>query len=113
MHLAPHHIVRSTSVRRLVAVAAALLAAACASDGATADLVRGVELVLKPYAAPDAPAPPPLREAREAFEGAYLDMVLTRTNNNVTAAARIAGRNRTDFYDLMRRHGRSPQRDGS
>jgi two-component system response regulator GlrR len=81
------------------------------NDVATTDLARGVELVLRAYASPDAPAPPPLREAREAFERAYLDMVLTRTNNNVTAAARMAGRNRTDFYDLMRRHGRSPQRD--
>jgi two-component system response regulator GlrR len=47
---------------------------------------------------------------RDASERAYLDMVLQRSNGNVSAAAKLAGRNRTDFYDLMRRHGRSPQR---
>ena len=51
---------------------------------------------------------PSLREARDAFERAYLELVLTRTGGNVTQAARAAGRNRTDFYDLLRRHGLSP-----
>jgi two-component system, NtrC family, response regulator GlrR len=79
-------------------------------DAATADLVRSASRLLSVYAPPEAPLPPPLREAREAFEGAYLDMVLQRTSGNVSAAAKLAGRNRTDFYDLMRRHGRSSQR---
>ncbi|MEZ4394594.1 MAG: sigma-54 dependent transcriptional regulator [Polyangiales bacterium] len=48
---------------------------------------------------------PPLKEAREAFERAYITEVLRRAGGNVTAAARVAGRNRTDFYDLLRRHG--------
>jgi two-component system response regulator GlrR len=47
---------------------------------------------------------PPLKEAREAFERAYLVEVLRRASGNVTAAARVSGRNRTDFYDLLRRH---------
>jgi two-component system response regulator GlrR len=47
---------------------------------------------------------PPLKEARDAFERAYLTEVLRRASGNVTAAARVAGRNRTDFYDLLRRH---------
>jgi two-component system, NtrC family, response regulator GlrR len=51
---------------------------------------------------------PPLREARDAFERAYLDSVLTKTAGNVSSAARAAGRNRTDFYDLLRRHGLTP-----
>ena len=33
--------------------------------------------------------------------------VLQRSNGNVTAAAKLAERNRTDFYDLMRRPGYS------
>lgn len=73
------------------------------------DLVQAVHRVMTRYATAEAPAPPPLREARDAFERAYLDAVLSRSNGNVTAAAKLAGRNRTDFYDLMRRHGRSPQ----
>lgn len=51
---------------------------------------------------------PPLREARDAFERGYLVEVLRRSGGNVSAAARAAGRNRTDFYELMRRHGLSP-----
>ncbi|MBL8716937.1 MAG: sigma-54-dependent Fis family transcriptional regulator [Myxococcales bacterium] len=51
---------------------------------------------------------PPLREARDAFERGYLVEVLRRSGGNVSAAARLSGRNRTDFYELMRRHGLSP-----
>jgi len=52
--------------------------------------------------------PPSLREARDAFERGYLVDILRRSGGNVSAAARLAQRNRTDFYDLMRRHGLSP-----
>ncbi len=51
---------------------------------------------------------PPLRQARDAFEKAYLVETLTRTGGNVAAAARASGRNRTDFYELLRRHGLTP-----
>ncbi len=47
---------------------------------------------------------PPLREAREAFDRAYLEEALRRSQGNVSAAAKLAGRNRTDFHDLLRRH---------
>jgi len=51
---------------------------------------------------------PPLREARDAFERGYLVEILRRSGGNVTAASRAAGRNRTDFYELLKRHGLSP-----
>ena len=51
---------------------------------------------------------PTLREARDAFERAFLEAVLERASGNVTQAAKLAGRNRTDFYDLLGRHGLSP-----
>jgi two-component system response regulator GlrR len=51
---------------------------------------------------------PTLREVREAAERAYLDQLLRRTRGNVSSAARIAGRNRTDLHELLRRHGLSP-----
>jgi two-component system, NtrC family, response regulator GlrR len=76
---------------------------------ATSDLSKATARILDTYANSDGPVPPPLREARDVFERAYLDAVLTRANGSVTVAAKLAGRNRTDFYDLMRRHGRSPQ----
>jgi two-component system, NtrC family, response regulator GlrR len=52
---------------------------------------------------PDAPLPV-LREARESFDRAYLEETLRRSQGNVSAAAKMAGRNRTDFYDLLRRY---------
>ncbi len=51
---------------------------------------------------------PPLREARDAFERFYVVEALRRSAGNVSAAARTAGRNRSDFYELLRRHGVSP-----
>ncbi|MBK5943662.1 sigma 54-interacting transcriptional regulator [Halorhodospira halophila] len=50
------------------------------------------------------PAIPTLAEAREAFERDYLIRLLKLTEGNVSQAARIAGRNRTEFYRLLGRH---------
>jgi two-component system response regulator GlrR len=47
---------------------------------------------------------PPLREAREAFDHAYLIELLRRCDGNVSLAAKVAGRNRTDLHELLRRH---------
>lgn len=52
---------------------------------------------------------PTLKEVREATERSYLDRVLKHTGGNVSAAARIAGRNRTDLHELLRRHALTPQ----
>jgi two-component system response regulator GlrR len=35
----------------------------------------------------------------------YLVQLLQITRGNVTQAAKLAGRNRTDFYKLLARHG--------
>ncbi len=50
------------------------------------------------------PAIPTLAEARETFERDYLIRLLKLTEGNVAQAARIAGRNRTEFYRLLGRH---------
>ncbi|CAL1240761.1 sigma 54-interacting transcriptional regulator [Candidatus Methylocalor cossyra] len=50
----------------------------------------------------------PLQEAREQFERNYLIRLLQMTNGNVTHAARLAKRNRTEFYRLLNRHGMNP-----
>ncbi|MGR9089475.1 MAG: sigma-54-dependent transcriptional regulator [Gammaproteobacteria bacterium] len=46
-----------------------------------------------------------LKEAKQAFERKYIISVLRVTNGNVANAARIAGRNRTEFYKLLGQHG--------
>ncbi|GAA0786935.1 sigma 54-interacting transcriptional regulator [Marinobacterium sediminicola] len=47
---------------------------------------------------------PSFNEARADFERRYLIKVLQITEGNVTHAARIAQRNRTDFYKLLNKH---------
>jgi len=47
---------------------------------------------------------PSFAEARRNFEQEYLVRLLKITGGNVTQAARLAKRNRTDFYKLLQRH---------
>ena len=44
-------------------------------------------------------------EARRRFEYDYLTRLLKLTQGSVTQAARLAKRNRTEFYKLLQRHG--------
>jgi two-component system response regulator GlrR len=45
-----------------------------------------------------------LKDARDAFERDYLVQVLTMTEGNVSQAAKLAGKYRADFYDLLKKH---------
>ena len=47
-------------------------------------------------------------EAKQRFERNYLVQLLKLTDGNVADAARIAERNRTEFYRLLQKHGLSP-----
>jgi two-component system response regulator GlrR len=47
-------------------------------------------------------------DARKAFEFDYLAQLLKSTRGNVAQAARIAQRNRTEFYKLLARHNLDP-----
>ncbi len=49
----------------------------------------------------------PLKQAKGAFEKNYLIRLLELSGGNVSQAARLAGKYRADFYDLMRKHGLS------
>lgn len=51
----------------------------------------------------------PFAEARSHFERDYLVRLLKMTEGNVSHAARIAKRNRTDFYKLLARNNIEPQ----
>ena len=46
----------------------------------------------------------PLKNARDAFERDYLIQVLAMTEGNITQAAKLAGKYRADFYDLLKKH---------
>lgn len=50
----------------------------------------------------------PLAEARTAFERDYLITLLKLTHGQVSEVARLAGRNRTEVYRLLQRHGLTP-----
>jgi two-component system response regulator GlrR len=47
---------------------------------------------------------PSFQEAREQFEREYLATLLKTTEGNVSQAAKIAQRNRTEFYKLLKKH---------
>jgi two-component system response regulator GlrR len=47
-------------------------------------------------------------QARDEFTRTYLAQLLQITRGNVTQAAKLAGRNRTDFYKLLNRHEVQP-----
>jgi two-component system, NtrC family, response regulator GlrR len=62
-------------------------------------------LVTEALRSRQAQALPTLAEARDEFEREYLIQALRMAAGQVPQAAELAGRNRTDFYRLMRKHG--------
>jgi two-component system, NtrC family, response regulator GlrR len=50
----------------------------------------------------------PLAEAKRLFERDYLERLLRLTGGNVSDAARLADRNRTEFYRLLQKHDLAP-----
>ena len=52
---------------------------------------------------------PSYQEARENFTRDYLTSNLQATSGNVSESARLAKRNRTDFYKLLARHRVAPE----
>ena len=51
---------------------------------------------------------PSFRDAKRAFEREYVTRVLRLCGGNISRAARIARKDRKDFYDVMRRNGINP-----
>lgn len=84
------------NVRQLVNVieqCVALTSAPVISEALVEQALEGENTVL-----------PTFVEARNLFELNYLRKLLQITKGNVTHAARMAGRNRTEFYKLLSRH---------
>jgi len=70
--------------------------------------VISAELVQRALGSGTTPQVSTFDEAREEFMRSYLVQLLQITRGNVTQAAKLAGRNRTDFYKLLNRHGVQP-----
>lgn len=49
-----------------------------------------------------------LSEAKEGFERDYLVRILNLAEGNIALASRLADRNRSEFYNLLKRHGLEP-----
>jgi two-component system, NtrC family, response regulator GlrR len=70
---------------------------------------RTIPLSLVKKALRDQPEPmQTLKEAKQQFERNYLISVLRVSQGQVANAARIAGRNRTEFYKLLNQHNINP-----
>ena len=65
---------------------------------------------LAPFSGPGLTAAelPPFRQAKQEFERTYVVQALRITHGKVAAAARMAGKDRKDFYDLMKKHRIDP-----
>jgi two-component system, NtrC family, response regulator GlrR len=46
----------------------------------------------------------PLKEAKDVYEKSYLIQLLEACKGNISKAAKIAGKYRSDFYDLLKKH---------
>jgi two-component system, NtrC family, response regulator GlrR len=51
---------------------------------------------------------PSFKEAKRAFETRYVETLLRRCSGNISRAARLAKKDRKDFYDVIRRTGIDP-----
>jgi two-component system response regulator GlrR len=51
---------------------------------------------------------PSFKEAKRAFETRYVTGLLRRCSGNISRAARLAKKDRKDFYDVIRRTGVDP-----
>jgi two-component system response regulator GlrR len=58
--------------------------------------------------AKDAEEVPSFKEAKRAFETRYVVGLLRRCGGNISRAARLAKKDRKDFYDVIRRTGVDP-----
>ena len=80
-----------------------------------ADVRRGdahplgkLDLGEPPLLAKDAEEVPSFKEAKRAFETRYVVGLLRRCGGNISRAARLAKKDRKDFYDVIRRTGVDP-----
>lgn len=74
----------------------------------TTGAVISAEMVQRALGSAEARVPA-FDEARDEFTRSYLTQLLQLTRGNVSQAARLARRNRTDFYKLLAKHDVKPE----
>jgi two-component system response regulator GlrR len=74
---------------------------------ARGELVQPDDLFLQQTISPE--KVPPFKEAKRQFEKQYISQVLRASRGNISRAARLARKDRKDFYDVMRRNGIDPR----
>jgi len=52
-----------------------------------------------------------LKDAKENFEKDYLLQLIALTEGNMAQAARVAGKDRADLYELLKKYGLKPSDD--
>jgi two-component system response regulator GlrR len=62
------------------------------------------DFILQAQPAQNSESLKPFKEAKDAFEREYLRNLLELCQGNVSQAAKMAGKYRADFYDLMKKH---------
>lgn len=73
----------------------------------TAQEVVGEDLILQTKAIEEDKLKP-LKVAKNEFEKSYISNILSLTGGNVSKAAKLAGKYRSDFYDLLKKHNLDP-----
>jgi two-component system, NtrC family, response regulator GlrR len=62
------------------------------------------DFILQAKPAEPSGSPKPFKEAKDSFEREYLSNLLELCEGNVSQAAKMAGKYRADFYDLLKKH---------
>ena len=79
----------------------------CAVAMATQDVIT--EDLILPTQTSDGDRLRPLRKAKKRFERNYIIQLMELTQGNISRAAKLAGKYRADFYDLLRKYNLNPQ----
>ncbi|MCK4728083.1 MAG: two-component system response regulator GlrR, partial [Desulfobacterales bacterium] len=79
----------------------------CAVAMATQDVIT--EDLILPAQITEGDRLRPLKEAKEGFERNYVIQLMELTRGNISRAAKLAGKYRADFYDLLKKYDLNPQ----
>lgn len=80
----------------------------CAVAMATQDVITE-DLILPTQQTTDGDRLKPLGEAKKGFERNYVIQLMELTQGNISRAAKLAGKYRADFYDLLKKYNLNPE----